>query len=90
MRTLWPLATHQAVLAQQDGAHVLSAAHPDHWPAQKVRLKHCPVALAAGTVETRALQTRRSLKGLWVCRAGDLSQTSQLPLPSPLLVSTTL
>lgn len=55
VRTLRPLAAHQAVLAQEDGAHVLGAAHADHRPAQQVRLEHRPVALPAGAVEARAL-----------------------------------
>lgn len=56
VRALRPLAAHEAVLAQQDRAHVLGAAHADHRPAQQVRLEHCPVALPAGAVEARALR----------------------------------
>lgn len=69
VRALRPLAAHEAVLAQQDGAHVLGAAHADHRPAQQVRLEDRPVALPAGAVEARALQQaqRRGLGplGTW-------------------------
>lgn len=86
VRTLRPLATHKAVLAQQDCAHVLRAAHADHWPAQQVRLEHRPVALPAGAVEARALGARSEEGwGRWAS-AAKLARTSQLPLDKNLLL----
>lgn len=86
VRTLRPLATHKAVLTQQDCAHVLRAAHADHWPAQQVRLEHRPVALPARAVEARALRARSEEGwGHWVS-AAKLAQGSQLPLDKNLLL----
>lgn len=86
VRTLRPLAAHQAVLAQQDCAHVLGAAHADHWPAQQVRLEHRPVALPAGAVEARALRARSEEGwGRWAS-AAKLAQASQLSLDKSLLL----
>lgn len=86
VRALRPLAAHQAVLAQQDCAHVLGAAHADHRPAQQVRLEDCPVALPAGAVEAGALRARRSEAGAAGPRLGVWPKASQPPLANNSLL----